>query len=73
MEEARALADKLLKQPAQALRETKKLMNLYLHRSAAQMLDATLGRQLAATVSPEHHAIATKFIEQQKRKQSDSK
>ncbi|MGP3791496.1 enoyl-CoA hydratase/isomerase family protein [Pseudomonas sp. B392_1p] len=69
MEEARALAEKLLKQPAQALRETKKLMNLYLHRSAAQMLDATLGRQLAATMSAEHHSIATNFIAQQKRQQ----
>lgn len=67
MGEARALAEKLLKQPAQALRETKKLMNLYLHRSAAQMLDATLGRQLAATLSEEHHSIAAGFIAQQKR------
>lgn len=73
MEEARALADKLLKQPTQALRETKKLMNLYLHRSAAQMLDATLGRQLAATMSAEHHSIATNFIAQQKRQQQDPK
>lgn len=73
MEEARTLADKLLKQPAQALRETKKLMNLYLHRSAAQMLDATLGRQLAATMSAEHHSIATDFIAQQKRQQQDAK
>lgn len=71
LDEARALASKLLKQPAQALRETKKLMNLYLHRSAAQMLDATLGRQLAATMSTEHHAIASRFIEQQKRRQAD--
>ena len=70
MEEARNLAEKMLKQPAQALRETKKLMNLYLHRSAAQMLDATLGRQLAATLSQEHHSIASVFIEQQKRNQS---
>jgi len=67
MDEARLLADRLLKQPAQALRETKKLMNLYLHRSAAQMLDATLGRQLAATLSEEHHRIAADFIAQQKR------
>lgn len=69
MEEARALAEKLLKQPQQALRETKKLMNLYLHRSAAQMLDATLGRQLAATLSEEHNQIAADFIAQQKRRQ----
>jgi enoyl-CoA hydratase len=69
MDEARALAEKLLKQPAQALRETKKLMNLHLHRAAAQMLDATLGRQLAATLSDEHHRIASDFIAQQKRNQ----
>jgi enoyl-CoA hydratase len=67
MDEARALADKLLKQPRQALRETKKLMNLYLHRSAAQMLDATLARQLDATLSREHHTIASDFIAQQQR------
>ncbi|MCD2172245.1 enoyl-CoA hydratase/isomerase family protein [Rhizobium sp. C4] len=69
MEEARALADKMLAQPANALRETKKLMNLYLHRNAAEMLDATLGRQLAATLSEEHHAIASEFIAKQRRKQ----
>jgi enoyl-CoA hydratase len=46
------------------------LMNIYRHRSGAHMLDATLGRQLAATASPEHHAIASEFIEQQKRKQT---
>jgi enoyl-CoA hydratase len=69
MDEARALAAKLMKQPAQALRETKKLMNLYLHRSAAQMLDTTLARQLACTLSEEHHAIASGFIAKQSRNQ----
>jgi enoyl-CoA hydratase len=67
MDEARALAEKLLKQPRQALRETKKIMNLYLHQSAAQILDVQLGRQLAATLSQEHHAIAAAFVAQQKR------
>src|SRR5271168_3274287 len=62
LEEARRLADKLLKQPTNALRETKKLMNLCLRQSAAQILDATLGRQLAATLSEEHHAIARALI-----------
>lgn len=69
MDEARALADKLLKQPREALRETKKLMNRYLHMSAVQHLDATLGRQLAATMSQEHIGIASAFIAQQKRNQ----
>ena len=67
LDEALALAEKLLKQPRHALRETKKLMNLHLHRSAAQMLDVTLARQLAATLSDEHHEIASTFIAQRKR------
>ena len=69
MTEARALADKLLKQPREALRETKKIMNRYLHMSAAQHLDVTLGRQLAATMSEEHNTIAREFIASQKRAQ----
>jgi enoyl-CoA hydratase/carnithine racemase len=67
MEEARALAEKLMKQPREALRETKKIMNRYLHMSAAQHLDVTLGRQLAATMSDEHHRIARDFLANQKR------
>ncbi len=73
MEEARALAEKLMKQPASALRETKKLMNLYLHRTAAEMLDTQLARQLAATVSKEHTDIASAFLAQQKRNQDKGK
>jgi enoyl-CoA hydratase len=69
MEEARALADKLLKQPKEALRETKKLMNRYLQANVAQHLDAQLGRQLAATLSEEHLTIAQAFIDNQKRRQ----
>ena len=70
MDEARALAEKLMKQPREALRETKKIMNRYLHMSAAQHLDVTLGRQLAATMSDEHHRIARDFLANQKRGKS---
>ena len=70
MDEARALAEKLMKQPREALRETKKIMNRYLHVSAAQHLDVTLGRQLAATMSDEHHRIARDFLANQKRGKS---
>jgi hypothetical protein len=51
-----------MQQPRHAVRETKKLMNLYLHRNAAQMLDTQLARQLTATLSEEHHAIASAFF-----------
>ncbi len=67
MIEARALAEKLLKQPREALRETKKIMNRYLHVSAAQHLDTTLARQLVATLSDEHQRIAADLIANQKR------
>ncbi len=69
MGEARTLADKLITQPREALRESKKLMNLYLHRSAAQMLDNQNSKQLVATLSEEHHVIARSFLDKQKRKQ----
>ena len=62
--------EKLMKQPREALRETKKIMNRYLHMSAAQHLDVTLGRQLAATMSDEHHRIARDFLANQKRGKS---
>lgn len=73
MAEARKLADKLMAQPKQALRETKKIMNLNLHHSAARILDVTLARQLSATLSEEHHAIASAFLEKQKRNQDKAK
>jgi enoyl-CoA hydratase len=69
MEEARTLATKLLAQPREALRETKKIMNRYLHVAATQHLDVTLGRQLAATLSEEHHRLARTFLDKQRRPQ----
>ena len=70
MDEAHALAAKLLKQPQQALRETKKIMNRYLQASATQHLDVTLGRQLAATLSEEHHRLARGFLDSQQTKKA---
>ena len=68
LSEARKLAEKLINQPRQALRETKKLMNLHLHRNAAQMLDTTLARQLTATLSDEHHEIASALLQNHKQR-----
>lgn len=67
LNEAHRLAEKLLAQPRQALRETKKIMNLYLHQNAAHILDTTLARQLAATLSEEHHGLARTLIANQNR------
>lgn len=74
--------EKLMRKPVpgakideqRAWRETKKkLMNLYLHRTAAEMLDTQFARQLAATVSKEHTDIASAFLAQQKRNQDKAK
>jgi enoyl-CoA hydratase len=70
MQEARDLAGKLLRQPREALRETKKIMNLHLHQAAARILDTTLARQLAATLSAEHHDLAQALIDKQARSQA---
>ena len=67
MSEARALAGKLLKQPRNALRETKKILNLYLQQTTATVLPAMLSAQLAATLSEEHHTLATAFLDGQRR------
>lgn len=63
MTEARALAAKMLAQPRQALEDSKKILNLYMRQNAATVLETTLARQLAATLSPEHNALARAFLE----------
>jgi enoyl-CoA hydratase len=68
LSEARALAEELLAQPAEALRETKKLMNLYLRRSMSSVLEAQLEAQLSATLSEEHHRLAQAFLDSQRRR-----
>jgi len=68
MDEARKLAQKLLAQPRNALRQTKIIMNTYLRQSAAQVLDTTLASQLSATLSDEHQVLARAFLDGQKRK-----
>jgi enoyl-CoA hydratase/carnithine racemase len=67
MEEARALAEKLLAQPRNALRETKKIMNMHLRDSATRVLDVTLQAQLQATLGDEHQTRARAFLDNQRR------
>jgi len=63
MQEARALAEKIMKKPALAIRESKKIMNRFLVQSAAQHLDTTLATQMMCTQSEEHRRIAQGFID----------
>lgn len=68
MEEARALALKLAGQPAQALQETKRSLNLHLQLAALQVLPYALSAETESFSSPEVAAVARGFKEKQKAK-----
>lgn len=68
MEEARALALKLCGQPAQALQETKRSLNLHLQLAALQVLPYALSAETESFSSPEVAAVARGFQEKQKQK-----
>ncbi|MGE0384919.1 MAG: enoyl-CoA hydratase/isomerase family protein [Gammaproteobacteria bacterium] len=70
MTEARALADKIMKKPAQAIRESKKILNRFLHVAAAQHLDTMLATQTMLTMSKEHIGIAQAFLDRKRSKPS---
>jgi enoyl-CoA hydratase len=57
VEEALALAQRLARQPAQALRETKRAVNKSLHRSIHEILDFTLAAEALSSGSAEHRKI----------------
>jgi len=65
--EARALADKIMRKPPQAIRESKRLLNRFLQASATQHLDAVLATQMQCTLSEEHVRIAQAFLDGRKR------
>jgi enoyl-CoA hydratase/carnithine racemase len=67
MDEARALANKLLAQPRNALRESKKILNVHLRDSATRVLDVTLQAQFQATLGEEHQTRARAFLDNQRR------
>jgi enoyl-CoA hydratase len=69
LDEARALAAELAKQPRGALRESKSLLNLYVRRNIETVLDDLFERQFARTQGPEHGAIVAGMIAKQKRNQ----
>jgi enoyl-CoA hydratase len=71
MDEARALADKLLAQPRNALRESKKILNMHLRASATQVLDVTLQAQFQATLGEEHQTRARAFLDNQRRRRDE--
>lgn len=69
LDEALALAAELARQPRQALRETKALLNRYVQRNVETVLDALFERQLQRMSGGEHGAIVAALIARQKRNQ----
>jgi len=67
--EARALADELMRQPREALRETKALLNRYVHRNIDMLLDALFEAQAARMQGGEHGAIVAGLVARQRRNQ----
>jgi enoyl-CoA hydratase/carnithine racemase len=61
LDEALALAHKLSAQPAQALQETKRSLNLYLQEAALKILPYALSTETESFSSPEVKATAEKF------------
>jgi enoyl-CoA hydratase len=60
---ALAIAHALAEQPAQALRDTKRVMNLHATRALAVMLDDALACERASVNSPEHAALTSILVE----------
>jgi enoyl-CoA hydratase len=69
MIEAHALADRLVAQPAEALRETKRILNMFLRSNATAVLDAQINAQTHAILGEEHHRLAQAFLDSQRRRE----
>ena len=63
MSEALLLAHKLEAQPAQALQETKRALNLHLQAAALRVLPYALSAESESFSSPEIAATARKFAD----------
>jgi enoyl-CoA hydratase len=62
VDEAVALAHRLAKQPAQALRDTKRAINRHLDRSILDVLDFAIAAEGVSSASAEHRAIVDRMF-----------
>lgn len=69
MDEALDLARRLAAQPAQALRETKRAVNLHVEQAIGTVLEAALLAERDSMHSPEHIAIVDGIIARKQRKE----
>ena len=62
LDDAKALADRLAKLPPQALRTTKRALNIHLRRAIEGILDYALEAEYQSFDTPEHQAAGNGFL-----------
>lgn len=62
LEHAVVVAERLSALPAQAVRSTKRAVNLHISRAANAVLDYALAAEFQSYDTPEHHAVVEKFL-----------
>jgi len=63
MDEARALAGRITRNPAGVLRMTKKLLREGVHNTLESVLETSAAYQAIAHLSPDHHEAVRAFVE----------
>ena len=66
LDQALGLAGRLAAQPPQAVRSTKRALNMHVKRAVAGVLEYALAEEFACFDTPEHQAIVRAFIERSK-------
>lgn len=64
LDEALILAERLAKQPAQALRDTKRALNMQLERTMIDVMDFAVSAENLSIASSEHGTIVRRFIDE---------
>lgn len=72
MADARALAEKLMKQPRRMLCDSKRIMNLHMQQIAGPILDSVFAYQRSASQGPDHQRIVADAIAKNEAKKRGS-
>ncbi|MET7842778.1 enoyl-CoA hydratase/isomerase family protein [Streptomyces sp. NPDC005356] len=73
LDEARELADRLARLPVQAVRDTKRLVNLHLEQAAAVVLEPSLMAERQSMASAEHIDLVAELIARHEKKAGTGK
>ncbi|MEX5636858.1 enoyl-CoA hydratase/isomerase family protein [Parafrankia sp. FMc2] len=71
LDQAIALAEKLAKQPPQAVQSTKRALNMHIKRAVAGVLEYALAEEFASFDTPEHQELVRKFLARSKAREAE--